>query len=138
MQHYYPNSNSDSYLNLIKNLSDVCDLLDDNGFEGIPIAITDMATFLPRDVQYRENLVAESIIKNYIIGFTHWANLITWAQLSDWIDSAHGSQFEAGIISDENMEPWRIHNNYYKNLGFYSYKLMTQKLKNFESWNNNW
>jgi len=53
--------------------------------------------------------------------------IIIWAQLSDGLDELYGKKFEAGLISTPSMSP--RDNTHYKNLGFYTYKLMVEKLE---------
>ncbi|MBU4070163.1 MAG: hypothetical protein KJ646_04235, partial [Nanoarchaeota archaeon] len=56
-----------------------------------------------------------------------------WAQLSDGNDEAYGKRFEAGLISNPSMS--NQDKNHYKNLGFYTYKLMVEKLEGSD-WDN--
>ena len=130
--HFYPDFEDqcrddrriEDYLHSIDLANNV---LSENGFYNIPITITDAAPFLFRDDTLKEQRVAKHIIKIYAVGFAHSVKNIVWAQLSDGLDELYGHRFEAGLISNPRMTPQD--KEPYKNLGFYTYKLMTEKLE---------
>jgi hypothetical protein len=130
--HFYPGGkgNFDTYAEMI-NVARAT--LNENGFYNIPIATTDMASFLLRDDPLKEQKVAEDIIKYNVFGLAHDMKIIIWAQLSDGLDEVYGKKFEAGFISTPSMSP--RDNTHYKNLGFYTYKLMVEKLEGSD-WSN--
>ncbi len=128
--HFYPGDKRDfeAYTHAIDLAREV---LSENGFYNVPITITDTACFLLKDDSFKEQKLAKYIIKTYIFGFAHDLKSIVWAQLSDGLE--YGKQFEAGLISNPSMS--NQDKNYYKNLGFYTYKLMTEKLEGSD-WDN--
>jgi hypothetical protein len=75
--------------------------------------------------------LAKHLIKTYTVSFAHDLSNIVWAQLSDGYGYADGEQFEAGLITRDSQQP----EGYYKNLGFYTYKLMVEKLEGSD-WDN--
>ena len=126
--HYYNTRDLNQYIEIIEYTRN---MLDKYGFENIPIAITDMAPFMPKDSFLKEQKLAKDIIKTHIIGLTYDMKKIVWAQLSDGL--GYGENFEAGLISTPSMS--QRDETYYKNLGFYTYKLMVEKLKGSD-WDN--
>lgn len=126
--HFYPTDNFENYIFTIDYTRD---MLDDYGFVGVPIVIDDVAPFFRKDDALREQKAAKMIIQTYIMGLAHGVKEIIWAQLSDGLE--YGKNFEAGVISNSNMTAQD--KNYYKNLGFYAYKLLTEKLAGSD-WNN--
>ena len=129
--HFYPGGKKgrdfDTYA---KTINLARGILNENGFYNIPIATTDMASFLLKDDPLKEQKVAEDIIKYNVFGLAHDMKTIVWAQLSDGLE--YCKSFEAGLISNPSMTPQD--KGYYKNLGFYTYKLMTEKLEGSD-WN---
>ena len=126
--HYYETSDLNEYREIIEYTRA---MLDDYGFENTPIAITDMAPFTKKADPLKEQKLAKDIVITYVIGLAYNIKMIIWAQLSDGLE--YGKNFEAGIISNPSMTPQD--KNSYKNLGFYTYKLMTEKLAGSD-WNN--
>jgi hypothetical protein len=104
--HYYQTDDIDEYVNV---MSYTRQMLDDYGFVNTPIVMTDMAPFFHKDDPSREQKVSEHIIKT------------------------NGEFFEAGLISNTNMAVSDM--QHFKNLGFYTYKLMVEKLEGSD-WNN--
>lgn len=126
--HYYNTIDLSDYIEIIDYTRK---MLNENGFGNIPIAITDMAPFLSRNDSLKEQKLAQSIVKTYVVGFAHGMKKIIWAQLSDGLE--YGKKFEAGLITTPSMSP--RDETYYKNLGFYTYKLMVEKLEGSD-WSN--
>jgi flavodoxin len=128
--HFYPGDkrNFEAYAHAIDLARQV---LGENGFYNVPITITDAACFLLKEDSSREEKVAEYIIKTYVFGLAHDVKNIVWAQLSDGLE--YGKRFEAGLISNPSMS--NQDENHYKNLGFYTYKLMVEKLEGSD-WDN--
>jgi hypothetical protein len=126
--HYYNTRDLNAYVETIEYTRN---MLDEHGFENTPIAITDMAPFLSRNDSLKEQKLAQSIVKTYVVGFAHGMKKIIWAQLSDGLE--YGKRFEAGLISTPSMGPGDM--THYKNLGFYTYELMVDKLEGID-WGN--
>jgi hypothetical protein len=122
--HFYPGDKRDfeAYTHAIDLAREV---LNENKFYNVPITITDTACFLFKEDSSREEKAAEHIIKTYVFGLAHDIKNVVWAQLSDGLE--YGKRFEAGLISNPSMS--NQDKNYYKNLGFYTYKLMVEKLE---------
>jgi len=130
--HFYPGDKRDfeAYTHAIDLAREV---LDGNNFYNVPITITDTACFLSKEDSSKEENTAKHIIKTYVVGLAHDVKNIVWAQLSDGNDEAYGKRFEAGLISNPSMS--NQDKNHYKNLGFYTYKLMVEKLEGSD-WDN--
>ena len=129
--HYYQTDDIDEYVNV---MSYIRQMLDDYGFVNTPIVMTDMAPFFHKDDPSREQKVSEHIIKTHVVGLAHGLKKIVWAQLSDGFGyGQNGEFFEAGLISNTNMAPPDM--QHFKNLGFYTYKLMVEKLEGSD-WDN--
>ena len=126
--HYYKTQDIALYIDI---LSYTQSMLDKYGFAEIPIIMTDMAPFFWNDEDLREQKLAKHLIKTYTVSFAHDLSNIVWAQLSDGYGYADGEQFEAGLITRDSQQP----EGYYKNLGFYTYKLMVEKLEGSD-WDN--
>jgi hypothetical protein len=126
--HYYKTHDISLYIDI---LNYTRSMLDEYGFTEIPIVMTDMAPFFWNDEYSREQKLAKHIIKTYTVSFAHDLKNIIWAQLSDGYGYVDGKQFEAGLITLDSQQP----EGYYKNLGFYSYKQLTEKLEGSD-WNN--
>jgi len=127
--HYYHTENLIDYVDSINYTKN---MLTEIGFENNQIVMEDMAPFLKKDDSEREQKLAKQIIVSHIVSFANNIKTVGWAQLSDGFEYA--KNFEAGIISNPTMSNAGIANNF-RNLGFYSYKLMTEKLKGSD-WNN--
>lgn len=120
--HYYHTENLANY---ISNIDYTKNMLAGIGFENNEIVMEDMAPFISKDDPEREQKVAKQIVTSHVISFAKGLKTVGWAQLSDGFDYANN--FEAGIISNPTMSN-AGNSNKFRNLGFYSYQLMTQKL----------
>jgi hypothetical protein len=120
--HYYHTENSADY---IRTLDYTKNMLAAIGLENNKIIMEDMAPFLKKDDPEKEQKVAKQIVVSHVLSFANGLKTVGWAQLSDGFEYA--VNFEAGIISSPTMSNAGISNNF-RNLGFYSYKLMTEKL----------
>ncbi len=116
--HYYPSTSNyqEEYKHAI---SKAREMLDSVGFSDIPIVVTDVGIFVRKDDPLRERKAATDVIKVYTTAMAMGVKQVVWAQLSD---GDHGDTLEAGLISSDEE------GNIYKNLAFYTYKLMVDKL----------
>jgi GH35 family endo-1,4-beta-xylanase len=130
--YFYPEDNLQEY---VSHIDDARTMLDEEGFDDIPIIIGDIAPFLWKYKLLREQKVAEYVVKYTVAGLAHDMKQVVWAQLSDGFHETYGEMFEAGLISDPTMERGDGDDTFFKNLGFYTYKLMTEKLEGSD-WNN--
>jgi len=126
--HYYKTDDIDLYIDI---LDYTRNMLDEYGFTETPIVMTDMAPFFWNDEDLREQTLAKHIIKTYTVSFAHDLRSITWAQLGNGYGYVDGKQFEAGLITRNPQQS----EGHYKNLGFYTYKLMVEKLEGSD-WSN--
>ncbi|PIP24256.1 MAG: hypothetical protein COX35_01705 [Candidatus Nealsonbacteria bacterium CG23_combo_of_CG06-09_8_20_14_all_37_18] len=126
--HYYQTQDMHEYLG---NINFVKNMLNDVGLKDNPIIMEDIAPFMKKTDPQKEQKLAKQIITSHIISFANNLKTVGWAQLSDGFE--YGENFEAGIISTPNMSKKDMEKSF-KNLGFYSYKLMTEKMEGID-WN---
>ena len=114
--HFYPSKEIYTPNALIYSIETTKKLLADIGYSSV-LQITDMDVWIKQNnLTEGRKVAASSLVKFYVMALAHGVKKVIWAQLSDGV---YETTYESGLISKEDST---------KNLLFYSYKLMTEKL----------